>query len=673
MLVQTLNSQPLCPLHLFLGSAPQKNTHANKAQPSYLNLLAMCTQGSCHNTLATSLLDLSKASSSQNLPVAMDILETNKLSSSAEYEDMSCKSKDLKPFREIFDYENRLVQLISTDGTVNYALAYNGKVITVTNHVTGEVHTQEQDEQGRLIREVLPSGLEILLQYNGENLSKVVFPDKSAINYIVESIDKAKIQRIDLEGKVLYEYSVVSYGDSGTEETMIGGIGIQSQLYSESNQTLTTLAPNFKQVDTFNDEGKLISRVTENPSQPNSKNTTLCQTGDLLAYHSRKLDDNNRVVEYDGFSCTYDEKGRLTKKKSDDQVFTCSYDALDRLIGIQINGLQVEYTYDIIGRRLSKTIIGEGSSKKEYYLYQERNEVGVYNENKEPLHLRIIGRCYHPSLPLSVAFESHGKTYAPIYNSNYNIAQLIDKDTQEVTDYKDLDPFGSNLADLKPLNPWIFATNHFDSDVGLFNFRHRQYDPSIKQWISQDTHPNVPENELYTYCNNNPLNYIDPDGRFVIFIPLFLGWKAVLIAVGISAAAAGTGIAVQKAVEKLDNRELAVALTGVAGGLIGAAVNKGATALGADAIERNVDEKLTNDSQNDQYRDAVKEIERKLGIKLRESQKDDLHDHVTGQGYGYHELVEEGYHLFDDSYRNNNLKSIKDTWIISKQILKTSK
>lgn len=54
----------------------------------------------------------------------------------------------------------------------------------------------------------------------------------------------------------------------------------------------------------------------------------------------------------------------------------------------------------------------------------------------------------------------------------------------------------------------------------------------------------------------------------------------------------------------------------------------------------------SNKAQNDQFKGAVKEIERKLGKKLTDKQIRELHDYASKQGYGYHDLVEEGYWLF---------------------------
>jgi len=56
----------------------------------------------------------------------------------------------------------------------------------------------------------------------------------------------------------------------------------------------------------------------------------------------------------------------------------------------------------------------------------------------------------------------------------------------------------------------------------------------------------------------------------------------------------------------------------------------------------------SNTAQNDQFNDAVKEIEKKLGKKLDKDQRQKLHAEVSQQNYGYHEIIEEGYWLFNE-------------------------
>jgi len=57
-------------------------------------------------------------------------------------------------------------------------------------------------------------------------------------------------------------------------------------------------------------------------------------------------------------------------------------------------------------------------------------------------------------------------------------------------------------------------------EFGLINMNGRLYDPVIARVLSPDNNvqnPNNPQNyNRYSYCYNNPLSYVDPDGEFVV-------------------------------------------------------------------------------------------------------------------------------------------------------------
>ncbi|MFO0174162.1 MAG: DUF4157 domain-containing protein, partial [Aphanizomenon sp.] len=53
-----------------------------------------------------------------------------------------------------------------------------------------------------------------------------------------------------------------------------------------------------------------------------------------------------------------------------------------------------------------------------------------------------------------------------------------------------------------------------------------------------------------------------------------------------------------------------------------------------------------NQAQNKQFADAIREIERRIGRKLSNGEIRRLHDAISGQDYGYHDIVEEGVEMF---------------------------
>jgi len=77
-------------------------------------------------------------------------------------------------------------------------------------------------------------------------------------------------------------------------------------------------------------------------------------------------------------------------------------------------------------------------------------------------------------------------------------------------------------------NPVLkFSGKERDAESGLDYFGARYYDKAQYRFISVD--PVVSRNgalsdpkkwNLYSYCRNNPLNYLDPDGRRLIPVNL---------------------------------------------------------------------------------------------------------------------------------------------------------
>ena len=65
--------------------------------------------------------------------------------------------------------------------------------------------------------------------------------------------------------------------------------------------------------------------------------------------------------------------------------------------------------------------------------------------------------------------------------------------------------------------PYKFTGKELDEETGLYYFGARYYAPRESIWLSVDPlAEKYPNESPYIYCGNNPIVYIDPDGRFKI-------------------------------------------------------------------------------------------------------------------------------------------------------------
>ncbi len=74
-------------------------------------------------------------------------------------------------------------------------------------------------------------------------------------------------------------------------------------------------------------------------------------------------------------------------------------------------------------------------------------------------------------------------------------------------------------------NRFLFQGREYDYDTALYYFRARWYEPETGRWLSPDPIGISGGLNLYAFCGNDPVNYIDPTGNGgVQFGDYFLGW-----------------------------------------------------------------------------------------------------------------------------------------------------
>ena len=86
-------------------------------------------------------------------------------------------------------------------------------------------------------------------------------------------------------------------------------------------------------------------------------------------------------------------------------------------------------------------------------------------------------------------------------------------------------PFGEVFIDERNTTwttPYKFNAKELDEETGLYYYGARYYDPKTSVWISTDPlKEKYPNMSSYVYCADNPLKFIDPDGRVLFLVN---GW-----------------------------------------------------------------------------------------------------------------------------------------------------
>ncbi|WIG95619.1 RHS repeat-associated core domain-containing protein [Myxococcus sp. SDU36] len=147
------------------------------------------------------------------------------------------------------------------------------------------------------------------------------------------------------------------------------------------------------------------------------------------------------------------------------------------------------------------------------------------------------------------------------------------------------------------VTPYLFQGQEWDSEVGLYNFRARMYDPVLRRFVTPD--PQRQFASPYIFAANNPLGITDPTGEFslgeqigvaVAMVAITLiGFGLSLFTGGSSSAAVGAAKRVAKGTAK-GAKGAAKGATGAAEGATGAAEGaaagaaEGAAAAGSEAV-----------------------------------------------------------------------------------------
>ena len=216
--------------------------------------------------------------------------------------------------------------------------------------------------------------------------------------------------------------------------------------------------------------------------------------------------DGDKLTSYNGQSCVYDAIGNPTTYRGKTATWTRGR----KLTAYNGN----TFSYDATGRRLSKNGI-------KFYYSSEGNLLKQSN-----------GLEFFYGADGLVAIKYGGLPYLCRKDMLGNILALLDSSGNIVVQYKYdawgnhtvTDANGNAITDadhIGNLNPFRYRGYYFDCETGFYFLQSRYYDPEVGRFLNMDSIEYAdPESvngiNLYAYCINDPVNYYDPSGHFII-------------------------------------------------------------------------------------------------------------------------------------------------------------
>ena len=110
-----------------------------------------------------------------------------------------------------------------------------------------------------------------------------------------------------------------------------------------------------------------------------------------------------------------------------------------------------------------------------------------------------------------------------------DVVAIVDSTGTVVTEYT-YSPWGevtsvtgSNVT-LGELNPFRYRSYYYDSDIEMYYLQSRYYDPEICRFINCDdvnyigATGSAMSYDPFAYCENDPVNMIDPSGSFAVTV-----------------------------------------------------------------------------------------------------------------------------------------------------------
>ncbi|QOR35895.1 RHS repeat protein [Clostridium sp. 'deep sea'] len=461
---------------------------------------------------------------------------------------------------------NKLLQ-VTKNGELEISYSYDklGNIASVTD--TKNNVTEYSYDKANRMKTVKRAGLTTTYSYdvNG-NRESIEYPGgvKEEYSYNKNNQITSLANKKGFNTISSYNYT---YDQAGRQETKTDSYGTTTYSYDTAGRIKQVEAPgyttsygydkagnrqNSEQIYKTQQPTKYIIKSTEEEVKYLKKTSNYSySSANLLLQHVEKMYDEegnellrktvnylydnngNQLSQYTSYEHPHTivlrqmTKGSVVNKESTEidkliERTKNTFDGFNRLKKVEriANGDRhiVTYTYNGDGLRTQKTSSSLSKlniKKTTNYYYDRQHVILETDENGNESTSYVRGINYISSK------NSTNITYF-LYNGHGDVVQTVSKNGQVINQYN-YDIFGNLTLTIETeTNNIKYSGEFYDYETGLYYLRARYYNPYIGRFISEDSYWGEDVNplslNLYTYCENDPINYIDPSGHLAITV-----------------------------------------------------------------------------------------------------------------------------------------------------------